>query len=168
VRSDLDKPLASLRSPLGPPGAGGAAAFDIASLFADSQDGAWYDIQDLSCLFEEVTGTQATLEASGTAPAVGDPVGTVIDKSGNGHHMRALDLDTANRPTLRQTAGGIYYLENAASAMMNAQGDSPSAGAVNMLDVTDWSHVGLWKRDSGVSCGPFNTISLSNKGGPFD
>lgn len=77
----------------------------LSGLFSSGQDGAWYDPSDLSTMFLETTGAAAT-----TPAAVGDPVGTILDKSGNGHHATA--VNDAARPVLRQDAGGRYYLES--------------------------------------------------------
>jgi hypothetical protein len=78
-----------------------ASAWDPSSLFASSEVGVWYDPSDLSTMFQNSDGT--------TAVAVGDPVGYIADKSGNGKH--ATQANAASRPVLRQTAGGLYYLE---------------------------------------------------------
>ena len=82
------------------PTAYGASAFSPASLFSSGEEGVWYDPSDLSTMFQNSDGT--------TAVAVGDPVGYIEDKSGNGNH--AIQATSAKRPTLRET-GGLYYLE---------------------------------------------------------
>jgi hypothetical protein len=69
-------------------------------LFSAGQVGAWYDVQDLSTLFQDSAGT--------TAAEVDGPVGRMLDKSGNGNHMLQNTADS--RPTLRQD-GSRYYLE---------------------------------------------------------
>jgi hypothetical protein len=65
---------------------------------------AWYDPSDLTTMFQ--TGSRA---APGTAvSADGDPVGLILDKSGN-----QLDLTqgtAANRP-LYKTSGGLHWLQ---------------------------------------------------------
>jgi hypothetical protein len=78
----------------------GGAAFSPASLFSNGEEGVWYDPSDLSTMFQNSDGT--------TAVAVGDPVGYIADKSGNGNH--AIQATSAKRPTLRES-GGLYYLE---------------------------------------------------------
>jgi len=80
----------------------GGRGFTPASLFANGEQGAWYDIFDLSTLYQDSAGTTAV-----TGP--GDPVGRMLDKSGNGNH--AIQSTDAARPVLRQDAGGRYYLE---------------------------------------------------------
>lgn len=74
-----------------------SAAFTPASIAGLSF---WYDIQDLSTLFQDT--------AAATPANVGDPVGRVNDKSGNGYTL--LRTADAGRPILRQT-GSVYYLE---------------------------------------------------------
>lgn len=73
----------------------------IESLFAAGEKGWWYDPSDLSTLFQDAAGTTPVT-------AVGQPVGRVKDKSGNGNHLTA--TGTA-RPTLRQDASGFKYIE---------------------------------------------------------
>ena len=80
---------------------GGAAPFNPTQLFASGEQGAWYDPSDLSTMFTDTAGT--------TPAAVGDPVARINDKSGRGNH--ATQATAAARPILRQTAGGLYYLE---------------------------------------------------------
>jgi len=68
-------------------------------LFAQGAGGAWYDPSDLTTLFQD---------SSGTIPvtADGDPVGKVLDKSGNENHLtQSTDLQ---RPTYK-TAGGLHW-----------------------------------------------------------
>jgi hypothetical protein len=71
-----------------------------ASLFANGEQGAWYDPSDLSTLFQDSAGTTPVTTA-------GQPVGKMLDKSGNDNH--ATQATSAARPTY-QTAGGLHYL----------------------------------------------------------
>ena len=80
---------------------GAQIIFDPATLFASGEQGAWYDPSDLSTMFTNTAGT--------TLAAVDDPVARINDKSGRGNH--ATQGTVAKRPILRQTAGGLYYLE---------------------------------------------------------
>jgi len=73
---------------------GGAVPFSIADLFASSEQGAWYGPSDLSTLFQDSAGTTPVTTA-------GQPVGLMLDKSGNGNH--ATQATAAARPTY-QTA----------------------------------------------------------------
>lgn len=80
-------------------GAGGG--FDILSLFAKGEQGAWYDPSDLTTLFQD---------AAGTTPVTADsqPVRLMRDKSGRNNHATA--PSDAARPLYR-TAGGLHWLE---------------------------------------------------------
>jgi hypothetical protein len=75
--------------------------FDPVSLFAAGEQGAWYDPSDLSTVFTDTAGT--------TPATVGQSVARINDKSGRGNH--ATQATVAAQPILRQTAGGLYYLE---------------------------------------------------------
>jgi hypothetical protein len=68
---------------------GGAVPFSIADLFASSEQGAWYGPSDLSTLFQDSAGTTPVTTA-------GEPVGLMLDKSGNGNH--ATQATAAARP----------------------------------------------------------------------
>jgi len=75
-------------------------AFSPASLFASGEEGAWYDPSPTTCF----------TDTGGTTPAsVGDSVAYLEDLSGNGNH--ATQATASARPTLQQTAGGLYYLD---------------------------------------------------------
>lgn len=75
-------------------------AFTPADLFASGEEGVWYQPSPSTC-FTDTGGT--------TAASVGDPVARINDSSGNGNHATQATL--ASRPILRQTGGGLYYLE---------------------------------------------------------
>lgn len=74
--------------------------FNPATLFGGGAQGAWYDPSDLSTLFQDAAGTVPVA-------SIGDPVGRISDKSGNGNH--ATQSTAASRPLLQQTAG-LYHL----------------------------------------------------------
>jgi len=77
----------------------GSRGFSPSALFANGEEGGWYDPSDLSTLFEE----------DGTTPAsVNGPVGKILDKSGNGNHL--IQTTETKCPTLK-LASGLYYLE---------------------------------------------------------
>ena len=75
-------------------------AFLPVDLFANSEQGAWYDPSDLSTLFQDAAGTTPVA-------ADGDPVGLVLDKSDNGNH--ASQGISAARPVYR-TDGTLHWL----------------------------------------------------------
>lgn len=76
---------------------------EILKLFANGEQGFWYDPNDLSTMFQDAAGTVPVT-------AVGQAVGLIKDKSGRGNH--ASQTTSASRPILRQNAvTGAYYLE---------------------------------------------------------
>lgn len=60
-------------------------------LFANGEQGAWYDPSDMSTLFQDAEGTTPVT-------ALGQPVGRMLDKSGRGNHIT--QATAAARPTL--------------------------------------------------------------------
>ena len=102
-----------------------ASGFSPADLFTSGEAGAWYDIHPDYC-FQDAART--------TAAAVGDPVGGVTDRSGNGLH--ASQSVSADRPTLRQDGSGNYYLE------FDGVGDALSLGTFARPDPF-WSVYGI-------------------------
>lgn len=75
----------------------------IQSLFANGEQGFFYDPNDLSTMFQDAAGTVPVTGA-------GQPVGLILDKSGRNNH--AYQTTSASRPILRQNAiTGAYYLE---------------------------------------------------------
>jgi len=56
----------------------GSPLFSPISLFANNEQGAWYDPSDLTTLYQDSAGTTPVAED-------GDPVGLMLDKSGNGN-----------------------------------------------------------------------------------
>lgn len=68
------------------------AAFSPSSLFATNEPGVWYDPSDLSTLFQDAAGTTPVT-------AVEQPVGRILDKSGNGFHATQ-STSTTSRPVL--------------------------------------------------------------------
>jgi len=73
-------------------------SFDPASLFAASQQGAWYNPSDIDTLFQDSAGTEPVT-------AAGQPVGLMLDKSGNGNNAR--QASGAARPTYQVTPDRI-------------------------------------------------------------
>ncbi|WP_104472853.1 hypothetical protein [Acinetobacter indicus] len=75
----------------------------VKSLFANGEQGFWYDPNDMGTMFQDAAGTVPVT-------AVGQPVGLIRDKSGRNNH--AYQTTSASRPILRQNAStGAYYLE---------------------------------------------------------
>src|SRR6056297_3195524 len=75
-----------------------ASGWSVLKLFSSGENGLWVDSLDFSNVYQE-TGGGTTLST------VGNPVGTIRDKSGNGNHVDT--VADANRPTLE--AGGARY-----------------------------------------------------------
>jgi hypothetical protein len=82
-------------------GARARRRFSPRVLFANGEQGVWFDPSDLATMFQDVA---ATIPA-----VVGAAVARIDDKSGRGNH--AGQPTAAARPVLRQDAGGRYYLE---------------------------------------------------------
>ena len=75
----------------------------IQSLFANNEQGFFYDPNDLSTMFQDAAGTVPVT-------AAGQPVGRILDKSGRNNH--AFQTNSAPRPILRKNAAtGFNYLE---------------------------------------------------------
>ena len=68
-----------------------AAGFSPASLFAAGEQGVWYDPSDFSTMFQDSAGTTPVT-------AVEQPLGRILDKSGNNNH--ATQATSASRPVL--------------------------------------------------------------------
>jgi hypothetical protein len=79
-----------------------SSAWSPAALFGSGEPGLYYDINNLSSLWQDEAGTVAVT-------AAGQTVRRINDLSGNGWH--ATQADTANAPVLEQLGGGQYYLK---------------------------------------------------------
>ena len=95
---------------------GGASPTNpVQALFANGEQGAWYDPSDFSTMFQDAACTVPVT-------AAGDPVGRILDKSGNGNH--ATQASAASKPIL-QESGGLYYLQ------FDGIDDSLSTGSID-------------------------------------
>jgi surface protein len=74
------------------------AGFNVRSLFAAGEQGGWWDPSDTSTLFQDSAGTTPVT-------TLGQPVGLVLDKSGNGNHA------ILTNATWRITAEGDHYIQ---------------------------------------------------------
>jgi len=95
-----------------------AGAWTPSLLFSASQRGAYYDISDMSTLFQDSAGTTPVT-------ATTQPVAKVLDKSGNGYHVTQSN-STSQRPTLQIDGGGNYYLQFSGAQVLYG----PATGAV--------------------------------------
>lgn len=82
---------------------GAFAPFSPASLFANGEQGLWYDVSDFSTLFQDAAGTIPVT-------AVEQPVGRIFDKSGRGNH--ASQANTLSRAWLRARYNLLTYSED--------------------------------------------------------
>lgn len=124
--------------------------FTPLSLFSNGEQGVWFDPSDLSSMYQD---------AAGTIPAaIGQPVGLILDKSGNGNH--ASQATTTARPTLMQDVGGRPYLSfdgvddyMQAPAESSPLGSTPSYMAlIAQYESTGYiSNAGLAAAGSGVT-----------------
>lgn len=118
-----------------------------------SNRGALYDIQDLTTLCQTYNGTSGNV-------AVGDPVGRVDDKSGNGND--AEQQTSASRPVLRQDSNGNYYLEfDGVDDFLTIPG-SDSAFKF-MHDGTGGSFVGAFSVDMATDTGTYMVFYSSSE-----
>lgn len=129
-------------------GGGGAPAWTPAALFTGGVQGAWYDPSDLSSMWQDSAGT--------TPAAVGQPVGKILDKSGNGNH--ATMTTAANRPTLTQDGNGKYGLSfNGTNQTLTASGQTYSAARTTVITINA----------DGVSQGAFLAYDNAEKWEPW-
>ena len=80
----------------------------IAELFANGEQGVWYDPSDFSTLFQDVAGT---IPVTG----VEQPVGLMLDKSGRGNH--ASQPTATSRPVLSARVNLLSYSEQFSDAV---------------------------------------------------
>jgi len=91
-----------------------------ANIFTGAVDGVWYDPSDITSLFQDSAGTIPVT-------ADGDPVGSMLDKSGNGFH--ATQATAGNRPVYK-TDGVTSWLQctAASSHFMTHNANAPGTG----------------------------------------
>ena len=86
--------------------------FDPSLLFNIDSKGAWYDPSDIKTLFQDSAG-------STPVTALGQPVGRMLDKSGQGNN--ALQATAAARPTYaRVPVGGVRNRANGSAAVSDS------------------------------------------------
>ncbi len=109
-------------------------------LFGAGQQGAWFDPADLSTLFQDSAGTIP-------ATADGDPVGRVLDKSGNGRHL--LQAINAARPILRHS-GGLTWLDFDGVDDRMTFAEMPNTGTATAI-------LGLWRTSGSATASVLGT-----------
>lgn len=92
----------------------------IAALFANGEQGGWYDPSDLTTLSQDNAGTVPVT-------AVGQPVGYVRDKSGRGNHLQAMGA----LATL-QADGPRFYLEGISDGFATQTIDMTANGVLTV------------------------------------
>lgn len=102
---------------------GGAAPFNPLTLFGGTM-GVWYDISDISTLFQDTAGTTPVT-------ANNDPVARVNDKSGNGNNL--LLTGAAGQRPLYKVSGSLKYLL--------FDGTDDFLGPINFVMGTTWDRV---------------------------
>ena len=106
----------------------------ITALFANSEEGAFYDPSDLTTMFQDRAGTTLVT-------ADGQTVGKILDKSGRGNHATAPN-DSA-RP-LYKTSGGLHWLQ------FDGVDDSLSTAAINLTSTDKLSVFSGVQKTSGA------------------
>jgi hypothetical protein len=79
---------------------GPLSSVSIEALFTNGEKGMYFDPSDTATLFRS--------PGSATLAGVGDPLGRILDKSGNGNHITQPTF--ASRPT-HQLEGGVHWIE---------------------------------------------------------
>jgi hypothetical protein len=96
---------------------------DPAVLFADGEVGGWYDPSDLATMSQTSDGPLGNVD-------VGDPVGRIEDKSGNGNHLT--QATEGSRPTLQEDSNGKLHLLFASSFLSRTLMDFTSTDEVTV------------------------------------
>jgi len=137
-------------------------------LFLANEQGAWYDPSDLSTLFQDAVGTIPVT-------ADGDPVGLMLDKSGNGNHS---SQSVSGRRSVYRTNGVLHWLEpngvdntmamtplesiipQPFSVAVGFRDENPLGESVYIFDSTNPSNrILLWSRDQEDKWTPFSGLS---------
>lgn len=123
--------------------------FSPSDLFLGGIQGAWYDPSDLSTLFQDSAGTIAVT-------AVEQPVGKILDKSGNGNH--ATQAISAARPTLRARYNLLTYSEDWSQAIWSKLGNvTVTPNAATAPDGTTTADL--------ITFDPINNVTWTGQGG---
>lgn len=110
-------------------------------------NGAWFDPEDFSTMFQDAAGTTPVT-------ALEQPVGKMLDKSGNGYH--ATQSITASRPTLSARYNLLTKTEDFSDAVWGKYGItiSPAIGPTGSLDaytLTEDTSAGYHRINQSVS-----------------
>lgn len=99
----------------------------ITELFANGEQGVWYDPSDLSTLFQDAAGTTPVT-------AVEQPVGLMLDKSGRGNH--AYQPTATSRPVLSARYNLLTYSEQFDDAVWGKSNATITPNAATAPDGT--------------------------------
>lgn len=116
----------------------------IVRAIVSENNGAWFDPSDLSTLYQDAAGTTPVT-------AVEQPVGKIIDKSGNGNH--ATQSVTASRPVLSARKNVLLATETLATQSVT------SIAAQYTLSFTGTGSVTL----SGTATGTLTGTGVNNR-----
>lgn len=130
--------------------------FSPADLFQNNEQGAWYDPSDLSTMFQDSAGTIPVT-------AIGQPVGRINDKSGNGNN--AIQSTAAARPLLQNDGVNNYLAfdgvdDAMATASFNLSLSTTASLFVGMDKINDTSAGWLFENSTGNARG----ISFAQRG----
>lgn len=138
--------------------------FNPLSLFANGEQGVWFDPNDFSTLFQDISGTTPVT-------AAGQPVRLIRDKSGRGNHITF--LSDAARPLLKLNATtGAYYLESdgvddgGVTAAINFTGTDKVSAFTGIRKISDATSAVVFELsvDAGLSNGSFSLLAPSASG----
>jgi hypothetical protein len=99
-------------------------SFDPLTLFAASEQGAWYDPSDITTLFQDTAGTVPVT-------AAGQSVALMLDKSGRGNHATQANL--AQRP--------LYQIDGTGRPFLLFDGSDDGMATGNIAPGTDKAQV---------------------------
>jgi hypothetical protein len=123
----------------------------IPTLFANSEPGVWYDPSDMSTLFQDSAGTTPVT-------AVEQPVGLMLDKSGNNLHA------TQSTSTSRPVLSARYNLLERTEDFANAYWTKAAVTAASAL-ITDTAVFGAHTVFRSISVTGANTLYVEAKEG---
>ena len=125
-------------------------------------NGAWFDPSDMSTMYQDAAGTIPVT-------AVEQPVGKILDKSGNGNH--ATQSITASRPTLSAKYNLLTKTEDFSDAVWIKNNTATQINASIAPDGT-LSADKVWA-DSGAiitgndSVGQIGSVTVTSNGSPY-
>lgn len=128
--------------------------FTPLSLFANGEQGAWFDPSDLSSMFQD---------AGGTTPAVvGQPVGLMLDKSGRGNH--ASQPTVTARPSAVDRGGKLWVKgDGVDDIMLTPPIDLSHTDKITVWALVERGYTGRILAELGTSVGAAGAFYLSTE-----